>query len=90
METEIQRITNKNKGELPKGNKTVIRVAGITNASEVLGNFKNAIIAFLKNQNLSGDNKKWEKLLPPIYQKFVSQLDFNDYANDELIYNIVQ
>lgn len=38
---------------------------------------------------MSGDNKKWEKLLPPIYQRFVSKLDFNDYANDELIYNIV-
>jgi len=46
METEIQRIKNNNNGELPKGNETVIRVSGITNANEVLGNFKNAIIAF--------------------------------------------
>ena len=44
--TEIQRIKSKNKGELPKGDKTIIRVTGIDNSKEVLGNFKSAIIAF--------------------------------------------
>ena len=38
---------------------------------------------------MSENDKRWEKLLPSIYAKFVSQLVFDDYANDELVYSIV-
>ena len=45
---EIKRIKNNNKGEIPKGKKTKIKITGIKNPKEVLATSKTLLINFLK------------------------------------------
>jgi hypothetical protein len=85
---EIKRIKNYTNGETPKGDKTTIRVTNISNSKEVLDNFKNAILVFLKNPTINDEDKKWEKLLPSKIVNFIKQLDDEDYSNDDLLDDI--
>jgi hypothetical protein len=85
---EIKRIKNYTNSEIPKGNKIVIRVTNISNSKEVLDNFKNAIIVFLKNSDINDEDKKWEKLLPSKIVNYIKQLDDEDYSNDDLLEDI--
>ena len=64
--TEQGQIQYNIKGEKPLKGYEIIRVRNINNAKEVLDNFKNAVLVFLKNKNLNDEDLKWEKLLPQV------------------------
>ncbi|WP_289043813.1 hypothetical protein [uncultured Olleya sp.] len=83
--TEQGNIKHNTKGEKPSSNYEIIKVRNTPNAKEVLDNFKNAIIIFLKNKNLSDEDPKWEKLLPEGIINKLKQLDDEDYKYDELL-----
>ena len=84
---EIERIKNNNKGEIPKGKKTKIKITGIKNPKEVLATSKTLLINFLKNKSLKITDPKWNDLAPKKISNFISQLEEIDFDNDDLLYN---
>ena len=88
--TEQGNIKYNVKGEKPSSNYEIISVRNITNAKEVLDNFKNAVFAFLKNKNLNDEDPKWNKLLPQGIISKIEQLDDNNKKYDELLYDVDQ
>ncbi len=66
----------------------IVRVRNINNAKEVLDNFKNAVLIYLKNKSLHYDDSKWEKLLPQGIVNKIKQLDDDNFKYDELIGSI--
>ncbi len=86
--TELGNIKYKVKGEKPSKNYEIISVRNISNAKEVLENFKNAVLIFLKNKNLNYEDPKWNKLLPYGIVSKIEQLDDDDKKYDELLYDI--
>lgn len=83
--TEQGNIKYHTKGEKPSKGYEIIRVRNIDNAKEVLDNFKNAVLTFLKHKKLSDEDPKWEELLPQGIVNKLKQLDDDDFANDELL-----
>lgn len=83
--TEQRNIKNNIKGEKPLRDYDIIYVRKIGNASEVLENFKQAVLIFLNNKNLHYQDKKWEELLPSNIVNKINQLDDNDFAKDEFL-----
>lgn len=86
--TEQGRIKYNIKGEKPSKPYDIVRVRNIPNAKEVLDNFKNAILIFLQNKNLSDESDKWEKLLPEGIVNKINQFDDYNYKYDEVLKNI--
>lgn len=86
--TESGNIQYNVKGEKPLKDYQIVRVRNIVNAKEVLENFKNAILVFLKNKNLNDEDSKWEKLLPQGIVNKIKQLDSDNKKYDELLYDI--
>lgn len=86
--TEIEKIKNNINGETPKGNYDILRVEGIDNPTEVLENFKQAIIVILEHPTLDAKDKKWEQLLPQNMVHIANQMDSEDFANDDLVYTL--
>lgn len=86
--TEQGNIQYNVKGEKPLKEYEIIRVRNINNAKEVLDNFKNAVLAFLKNKNLHYEDPKWEKLLPQGIVSKVKQLDDDNFKSDEILVDI--
>jgi len=84
---EIERIKNNNKGKIPKGKKTKIKITGIKNPKEVLATSKTLLINFLKNKSLKITDPKWNDLVPKKISNFISQLEEIDFDNDDLLYN---
>jgi len=83
--TEQGNIKYNVKGEKPLKDYEIVRVRNTPHAKEVLENFKNAILIFLKNKKLSDEDPKWEKLLPEGIVNKLKQLDDNDHKYDELL-----
>lgn len=83
--TEQGQIQFNVKGEKPSRGYQIVRVRNINNAKEVLDNFKNAVLVFLKNKNLNHKDPKWEKLLPEGIVSKIKQLDDDNKKYDELI-----
>lgn len=86
--TEINNIKYNIKGEKPTTGYEIIQVRGISNAKEVLDNFKKAVITILKNISLSDEDPKWEKLLPKGIVNKIKQLDDDNKKYDELLFDI--
>lgn len=86
--TEQGNIKNNVKGERPSKNYEIISVRNIPNAEEVLENFKNAVLIFLKNKNLNDEDPKWKKLLPQEIVNKIDQLDDYNKKYDELLYDL--
>jgi hypothetical protein len=86
--SEQVRIKKNIKGEKPTKNYEIVSVRGIAHAKEVLDNFKNAILVFLENKDLSDEDPKWEELLPAGIVNKLKQLDDDDYGYDELLSNV--
>jgi len=76
------------KGEKLSKGYQIVRVRNTTNAKEVLDNFKNAVLTFLKNKNLHYQDPKWEGLLPQGIVNKIKQLNDDDYKYDELLDDI--
>lgn len=85
---EQKNINHNTSGEKPSENHMIIQVRNISNAEEVLTNFKNAVLRFLENSDLDYKNLKWEKILPKGIVNKIKQLDGDDFKYDELLYNI--
>ncbi|MDR6968499.1 hypothetical protein J2X31_002522 [Flavobacterium arsenatis] len=85
---EINNIKYNIKGEKPTKGYEIIHVRGISNAKEVLENFKNAVMVILRNKSLSDEDSKWEKLLPEGIVNKIKQLDDDNKKYDELLYDI--
>ncbi len=83
---EIERINKNIKGEIPKGEKTIIRIGNLKNPKESLDTAKATISAFLNNMAIQDDSEDWYELLPQKIVKFLAQLDQEDLKNDELLY----
>lgn len=86
--SEQNNIQNNTKGEKPKNNYEIVSVRSISNAKEVLINFKNAVLTILNNLNLDDENPKWEKLLPQGIVNKLKQLDDENFKYDELLYTV--
>ncbi|MGM5630271.1 hypothetical protein O2K51_05155 [Apibacter raozihei] len=86
--TEKQRILTLNNGELPDEKYDILRIKNIPNPEDDLNAFKQSIIAFLENKNLSAESLKWEKLLPRKLVEFTNQLEDSDYHKDQLLMGI--
>lgn len=86
--TEIGNIKYNVKGEKPSKNYEIISVRNISNAKEVLDNFKNVVLIFLKNKTLNFEDQKWNKLLPYGIVSKMEQLNDDDKKYDELLYDI--
>lgn len=86
--TELGNIKYNVKGEKPSKNYEIISIRNISNAKEVLDNFKNVVLIFLKNKNLNYEDPKWNKLLPYGIVSKMEQLDDDDKKYDELLYDI--
>ncbi len=84
--TEQGNIQYNVKGEKPSKGYQIIRVRNIIHSKEVLDNFKNAVLAILKNKNLSDEDSKWEKLLPQGIVSKINQLDDDNKKYDEFLY----
>lgn len=85
---EHENIQFNTKGEKPLKGYQIVRVRNIANAKEILDNFKNAVLAFLKNKNLHYEDPKWEELLPQGIVSKIKQLSDDDYKYDELLKDI--
>lgn len=83
--SEQKNIQNNTKGEKPENGYEIITVRGITNAKTVLDNFKNAVLTILKNNELSDESEKWEKLLPQGIVNKLKQLNDENFKYDELL-----
>lgn len=77
-------------GEKPSKKYEIVSVRNIGNAKEVLENFKNAVLIFLKNKNLNDEDPKWKKLLPQGIVHKIEQLDDENKKYDELLYDVDQ
>lgn len=88
--TEKGNIKQNVKGEKPSKNYEIVSVKNISNAKEVLENFKNAVLIFLKNKSLKDEDPKWEKLLPQGIVSKIKQLDDDNKKYDELLYDVDQ
>lgn len=86
--TEQGNIQYNVKGEKPSKGYEIISVRNITNAKEILENFKNAVLTFLKNKDLHYEDPKWEKLLPQGIISKIKQLDDDNKKYDELLYDV--
>ncbi|MFT3979060.1 MAG: hypothetical protein QM687_01230 [Ferruginibacter sp.] len=86
--TEIEKIKKNTNGELPDVNYDVLHVTGIDNAEEILQNFKKSIITILENKDIAAEEKKWEELLPSKLVNVVTQFNFEDFRNDELVFSL--
>lgn len=86
--TEQGNIQYNVKGEKPLKGYQIVRVRNVNNAKEVLDNFKNAVLVFLKNKNLSDEDPKWEKLLPEGIVNKIKQLNKDDKKYDELLKDV--
>lgn len=86
--TEQGNIKLNIKGEKPLKGYQIVRVRNINNAKEVLTNFKEAVLAILKNKTLSDEDPKWEKLLPQGIVSKINQLDNDDKKYDEFLYSV--
>lgn len=86
--TEIERIQNNTNGELPNEMYEVLRVEDIDNPSEILEDFKHAIIAIVSNANLSPDSEEWYKILPQNIVDNVAKFEYDDFKKDELVFGI--
>lgn len=88
MMTEQGNIQYNVKGEKPLNDYQIVSVRNINNPKEVLDNFKNAVLTFLNNKNLSDEDPKWEKLLPEGIVSKLKQLDSENKKYDEFLYSI--
>ncbi len=86
--TESGNIQYNTKGEKPLKGYQIVRVRNVANAKEVLDNFKNAVLTFLKNKTLHYEDPKWEELLPKGIVSKIKQLNDDDYKYDELLDDI--
>ncbi|SHE66214.1 hypothetical protein [Chryseobacterium sp. OV279] len=86
--TESGKIQYNIKGEKPSKGYQIVRVRNIIHSKEVLDNFKNAVLTFLKNKNLHYEDPKWDELLPQGIVNKIKQLDDDDYGYDELLDDI--
>ncbi|WP_185289993.1 hypothetical protein [Chryseobacterium lactis] len=86
--TELGNIQYNTQGEKPSSGYQIVRVRNINNAKEVLDNFKEAVLTFLKNKTLSDEDPKWEKLLPQGIVNKLKQLNSEDKKYDELLKSI--
>lgn len=86
--TEQGNIKLNIKGEKPLKGYQIVRIRSINNAKEVLTNFKEAVLAILKNKSLSDEDPKWEKLLPQGIVSKINQLDDDDKKYDEFLYSV--
>lgn len=83
---EIQRISRNTSGEMPGGDSVLIKVDDLANAGEVLTIARDAVTAVLKHRDTDKNSSQWKRLLPSKITTFISQLSFDDYANDELLF----
>lgn len=86
--SEQENIKNNIKGEKPIKNYEIVSIRNISNAKEVLENFKNAVLVFLKNKNLHYEDPKWKKILPQGIVSKIEQLDDDNKKYDELLFDI--
>lgn len=86
--SEINNIQNNIKGEKPENEYEIVAVRNISNAQEVLDNFKNAVLTILGNISLNDEDSKWEKLLPEGIVNKLKQLDDDNFKYDELLYSV--
>ena len=86
--TEQNNINNNNSGEKPVQDYEIVSVRNIKNSKEVLENFKNAVLIFLKNKNLNDEDPKWIKLLPYGIVNKLQQIDSDNRKYDELLYSV--
>ncbi|HCA07415.1 MAG TPA: hypothetical protein DEO71_09545 [Chryseobacterium sp.] len=86
--TESGNIKYNIKGEKPSKGYQIVRVRNTTNAKEVLDNFKNAVLTFIKNKNLHYEDPKWEELLPQGIVDKIKQLNDDDKKYDELLKDV--
>lgn len=82
--TEIERINNYNKGELPKEDYRYIIVENIDNPEKALSIFKQTMLMILENKHIAWDSPKWEELFPKEVVAFTNQLEEKDYK-DQLL-----
>lgn len=86
--TEKERIINNNNGEIPEGEYDIVRVKNIPNPEQELNIFKQTVITFLENKNLSAESEKWNEILPQALVRFTDQLEENDFHKDDILHNI--
>ena len=85
---EQNNIKNNKSGEKPVQDYEIVSVRNIKNSKEVLENFKNTVLIFLKHKNLNHKDLKWNKLLPFDIVNKINQLDDDNFKYDELLYNL--
>jgi len=84
--TESERIFQNINGELPKGEKTIIRVSNIQNPQKVLEECKQIVLDWLLIQSSSNDSAEWQKALPKQMVQLIHGLTHQDCRNDELLF----
>jgi len=85
--TESERIKKNKKGELPIGEKTIIRVSNIQNAEKALEKCKQIVLTLLSNQSLDKNDPKWGELLPKEIVHLIDGFTEEDCMNDEYLFD---